>query len=429
MSEIGKIMENINRVKGLLESENFSLKKEGVLSVLNIQISNKKERNEFLKYASQQIQTFLDLNLIELYPVIVKVYISMRNELENSDDNLIRLSAEGIIEVQIELIYAIRNNIDIINDFKLFESIIFNLIKVDTKYSGAYSTFSYILSDKLKFQPDLIIHFLETWITYNKDRPKQISLFNNLFDELYRNQFPKFQVLLTNWLNSDNHYFHTAIFEIMRDFKLKDIDELSLSKSIIEKLSIRDVKYIISKILGFIYDKDLSKSLLYSILKFRIKDEELVKLISWIFKDYLIFNYYSIVNYLESKKKNATKEERTVINSIISESKKYYDTLYNLPLRNEFSPSEDRLKHFNKIQSKKFSNSFKENEENSNSFLNMMTTINFKTGKSMFAKFQGKYSDKMTPSLISHSTEMPRGEFIDPIGQSKLRLTWQNIKR
>jgi len=429
LSENGKIMENINKVKELLESENILLKKTGVLSVLNIQITSEKEKNTFLRYASKQFQLMLDLKLVELYPAITKVCKSMRSEIANADDNLIRLSKEKTIEVQIELIYALDNHIDVVKDNKLFKSILLSLVKVDTKYTGAYSTFSYILSDKLKLQPDLIMHFLETWIMYNKDRPKHINLFNDLFNELYRNQYPKFQVLLTNWLNSNNHYFHKAIFEIMRDFKLKDVDELSLSNNIIKKLSTRDIKYIVSKILGFIYDKDLSKTLLYSILKIRIKDDETVRLISLIYKDYLIFNYYSVIDYLEGKKKTATREEKKVINSIIFKSKKYYDNTYNLPLRNEFSPSEDRLKYFNKIQSKVFSKSFEEDEKKSNSFLSMMTTINFKTGKSMFAKFQGEYSDKMTPALISHSTEMPRGEFIDPIGQSKSRLIWQNTKR
>src|SRR5690606_10951762 len=101
---------------------------------------------------------------------------------------------------------------------------------------------------------------------------------------------------------------------------------------------------------------------------------------------------------------------------------------YNLPLMKEFSPSEDRLKIYNKIQSKIFSKSFEKNENERNSLASMFPTVIFRTGKSMFTKFEGQYSDKLTPALISHRTEMPRGEFIDPIGQAKKRLMWQNYK-
>lgn len=85
--------------------------------------------------------------------------------------------------------------------------------------------------------------------------------------------------------------------------------------------------------------------------------------------------------------------------------------------------------HYDKIQSKKFNKSYKESEAKSPSFFNTLKTINYRTGKSIFAKFEGKYTEKMTPALISHSGEMPRGEFIDPIGQKKERLLWQNFKR
>lgn len=181
--------------------------------------------------------------------------------------------------------------------------------------------------------------------------------------------------------------------------------------------------------MGFVYDKDLASSLLFSILESKSNIEETVNLIKKAYFGFLIFNYYSVQEYLKGKKKGATKRIRGIIDEICDTSNQYYDAFGNLPIMNEFSPSEIRMNHFNNVQSKLFSKSFEENKGGQNSFLDMVTTINFRTGKSSFAKFEGQYSDMMTPKLISHSTEMPRGEFIDRVGQLKLRLIWQNQSR
>lgn len=427
LSSSGEVKPNIKRIQDLLENIDVEQKKIGILSILNIQISDREEREKFLKYASEQLQKSIDSRLIEFFPLIAKTYKTLKKELKNWDKNLILLSEEDIIEVQIELIYALWNSIDVNDNPTLFQPILLNLIKVDTNNLSAYNILNYALIKCLKSKPKIVIDFLEKWIKHKEKRASHINIFKNLFQEFYQKSYSEFQGLITNWLNSDDPSFHVAIFEIMRDLKINNVNQLALSKEIITGLTPKDIKYVIFKILGFIYDKDLSKTLLYSILIIRIKDDEITKLISSVFKNHLIFNYYSITEYLEEKSKTATKKEKVIINSIIKKSKNYYDTVYNLPLKKEFSPSENRLKYYNKVQSKIFSKSFEENE---GGFLtSLFPTVNFRTGKDMFTKYEGQYSDKMTPSLISHSTEMPRGEFIDPIGQAKQRLGWQNYKR
>src|SRR5690606_19183059 len=209
------------------------------------------------------------------------------------------------------------NDIDINQYVELYEDILLSLIKMDTKYKGVYNTFSYVLGKVLKSHQEVVIRFIEKWIKHSHDRANQIGLFRNLFIELYHRDYPRFKILVTNWLNSNDPSFHIAIFEIMRELKLNDINELELSREIITDLSSNDVRYIVAKILGFIYDKDLSKTLLYSILISKIDDEDITKLVASIFKDYLIFNYYSVMEYLENKSKISSKKEKRIIGSII----------------------------------------------------------------------------------------------------------------
>lgn len=83
----------------------------------------------------------------------------------------------------------------------------------------------------------------------------------------------------------------------------------------------------------------------------------------------------------------------------------------------------------NKIQNKKLNKSYDQNNEDRNSFLNMLTPLHLRAGKTAFGKFEGEYSAPMQPQLISHSAEMPRGEFIDPTGQALFRIKCKIFRR
>jgi hypothetical protein len=85
--------------------------------------------------------------------------------------------------------------------------------------------------------------------------------------------------------------------------------------------------------------------------------------------------------------------------------------------------------HYDKIQNKKFRKMYKETEDNSSPLRGLFKNLHYRAGASSFTKYNGEYTERMTPGVVSHKGEMPRGEFIDPIGQKKERLLWQNFKR
>lgn len=418
----------IKKVKLLLESNDIDLKRVGLISVMNIEISDDEIERNFMEYTSNQLEKILETEDESYFDIVTKVYGNLRTKLTNSNPKLVELSQKNLPNVQYELVNLLWQHIKIDNEYDLFNSIIFNLDRINPEYKAICKSLNYLLTDISKTNPKLVIDFIEKWLLFDENRAKEIGVFNNLFIELHRNNYSQFKILLTNWLNSDNLVFQKSLFEILKNFKLNNIKELEISEEELKKLEISDVKYIICKIIGFIYDKDLSASILYSILRIRLNDTKIVQLISSVYINYLIFNYHSLLEYLEDKKKAASNKEIKIINSIKAKSLNYYDKIYKLPLKNEFKPLENRLKYFNKIESKKHEKSFNESEKE-NSFASIFKTINYRVGKSTFSKYEGEYTDVMTPSLISHSVELPRGEFIDPIGQAKYRLIMQNIKR
>ena len=238
-----------------------------------------------------------------------------------------------------------------------------------------------------------------------------------------------FQKLITEWLNDDCINFQLAIFGVIRELSYGNVETLKLDEKLLKGYNIYDIEYIARKIIGFVYEKDLSTSMLFSIIEAKYEDDSTLNYLGDIFVNHLIFNYYSTVDFLKDKKKSAPNKLKKAIDEIITEGKRYYDAYSKLELFKEFDPSEVRLNYINRLQNKKFSKSYNDSEKNSGSFSSLFTTLHFRVGKTSFAKFEGKYSAHMEPKLISHSTEMPRGEYIDPVGQAQLRLESQAFKR
>ena len=154
-----------------------------------------------------------------------------------------------------------------------------------------------------------------------------------------------------------------------------------------------------------------------------------VNFIKAIFNEYIVFNYPSTIEYLEEEKKKSSRKVQKVVNEIIEINKEYFEKINQLEFINEFNPSDKRLKIYNGIHQKEFQIKLKETTDNKHSFLNMCKNIQLRTGKGMFSKHEGIYTEKTEMSRIQSSAELPRGEFIDAIGQEKIRAIYRNYTR
>tara|TARA_R100000306_G_C4375623_1_gene141834 strand:+ start:729 stop:2309 length:1581 start_codon:yes stop_codon:yes gene_type:complete len=420
----------ISKTQGLILSDNDILKKIGISTIVKFDLSKEKCSTEFLHW----INTILfdlsnDEDCNKLWPSIFFVSRNKRKYLENSERIIENLATIKKIEIQLELLSYLSYNVDLETEFEKVEKYLPNLLHIDINYGGAYSQLSYFLETLSKKQLQIILDFLNSWIELNIENARKIGFFTHLLNTLFDEHYQEFQKFYTSWLNHDSPNFHIAIFEMCRAGEFREISQLTLSEEILRNYSIYDIEYITYKILAYVYDKDSSLSLIYSILEQKSNEKEIVLFLSEIFVDYLIFNYYSAIEFLNKKMKIAKPKLKKIIQDIIKEGEKSYSAYSELETLKEFAPSERRLNEYYRIQNKKFNKSYKEIGNNSNSFLNFAKNIHYRAGKSIFSKYRGEYTQDMTPALISHSTEMPRGEFIDPIGQAKLRLFWQNFKR
>lgn len=418
------------KIKKLVLCDNEFLRKIGLESIAKLDLSKENTPNEFLEWINTHLFDLANNGEQKgLWPSIFFVSRNHRQIFDNANEIIDILSTQRKVENQMELLSFLSYNLDLETEMDLVEKHLFNLLHIDLKYAGVYSQLSHFLETLLKMNLKVVLEFLGRWVDDNIENARKIGYFTYVLNELYDQYYSNFQMLYTNWLNNDKPNFHIAIFEMSRAGELRDTSNLTLSIEVLKDYSIYDIEYITYKILAYIYDRATSLSLVYSIFEQKFGDKEIDQFLSRLFVDYFIFNYYSTIDFLNEKKKNANPKLKKLIKEIVSEGERSYAAYSDLGFLKEFAPSERRLNQYNKIQSKKFRKSYKDTEKNSNSFLSMVKNLYFRTGKSSFAKFRGEYSQEMTPALISHSAEMPRGEFIDPIGQAKLRLLWQNFKR
>lgn len=418
-----------NTILNLLNDSNDVKVVQAISSIASFDLSDPKLEN-FISVIDNKFSEFV--NNGETNNILANIIFSSRNQrkhIPNADKNISKLLNRESDEIKAQLVDFLNFNIDIETEEEFYKEVLNSLISLDLRLKNIYNSLAYLLQQKVKNHSKTITEFINNWIAYNKDNAKNLKLLQPILNEIYDTKLIGFQILITDWLNEDNPNYHIATFSLMREMSYRGVSSMNLNANLIHDYKYEDIEYLSKKIIGFVYERELQTSLLYSIIDARYTDEKVIVLIGNIFINHLIFNYYSTIDFLKEKKKKANNKLKIILDQIINEGERYYDAYSKLKILKEFQPSEIRLKYIDRVQSKKFRKSYDEKEENNNSFLSMVTTLHFRSGKSSFGKFNGEYSAHMEPKLISHSSEMPRGEFIDPIGQSQLRLEGQNFKR
>lgn len=422
--------ETVLKIKELIHPGHSAKMIVGLQSIAQFESESLKCERDFLEFIEDEFERFLqNQEFKNMWPSILFVCRNKRGVIRNADDFIIRIWCEPDINIQMELIHLLAYNLDIETEENFYTQVLDKLVPLNIEYNGAYNHLSYTLGDKTKSHPQVLIDFLNKWIAYDKINAKNIQLFEYLLNSIISYSLETYEELITNWLNHDSSNFHIAVFEIMRAKHIMDIPELKISHKVLQRMTVYDVEYITYKILGYIYFQKTSTSMVYSILENKINEKNVVNFLKDVFVEYFIFNYYGTIEYLRDKQKDAEPELKKIINTVITEGEKHYEAYSELKFLKEFNPSEMRLSYINKIQHKKITKSLKEIEKNNNSFLSHLHSIHLKAGRTSFCKYEGEYTEQMGLSEVSAGGELPRGEFIDPIGQKKMRVTWQNHKR
>lgn len=256
--------------------------------------------------------------------------------------------------------------------------------------------------------------------------PKEnfIQIFSSLINQTSKEHL---SIWITKWFNDDKLLFNLKAGELVRQGYNRVGDPI-LSKSLLDRYSIWDVEYIVMKILGFVHQHEYLSSLIFSVLLRTPENKSVNTLVESTFLNHILYNYKSPKAFLKEKIKAGSKLEKKLARGILKEFNRSEARLDNLERLKELEGSSTRINEYHKIRFKGFDLE-KEVYERS-SIAQMARRIQMKAGKGFFFRNKnGSYSSTSNFGFIQHSFEMPRGEFVNPVGQELNRRFYQIFKR
>ena len=417
-----------DEIFSLIKSSNENEINIGVKAAYQVIIKDKQEELKFLNQVSNNLIKVIKKESFKNLGAITRLYNKHLNSISEAKEIIVELLQKKNTEVQSEVARSLNEEIKFEADPEYFQKCLNLLTYTEYKYKGIYNTIEFRLKDTIAKNPEIIIEFINKWVLNNKGKIKEISVLKRIIAELYSTHPKRIEILFLDWLNSDNQLYKNALHFVINNFD-DNINPIGLPKELLKNLNEEDSLYIVFMIVGNILDQKYASEMLYNILEVNYKNERIRNHIASLFVKYLIINYYSVTDILKTKRKNANKIITSIIDQIIEASENYYKQVSELEIINEFEPSDKRMNYYLKQHNVQMQKLMDESESKNNSFLNMFTNINIKAGKSFFSKHRGEYSQEAEMQNFKSSFEMPRIQSIDEIGQEKIRLMWQNMKR
>lgn len=417
-----------DKILSLINSSSEDETHLGISAAYQTIIKDQKKELIFLDKIQDSIQKVAERNSIKSLGIITRFYNKYLKKIDGAKEIIIKLLLLKNVDVQNEVARSLNEEFKPDEDKDYFQTCLNLLSFTDAKYKGIYNTIEYRLKGIIVSHPDIIVEFINNWVINNKKNLKGVSVLEGLVQELYFKHPKIIEKLFLDWLNSDNSTYKHALQFVISGLNSK-VDVVGFPKESLKDLSETDSLYIVFMIVGYILDRKYASEMLYSILEVKYNSARVRNHIATLFVKYLIINYYSVTDILKNKRKSANKTIKSVIDQIINASEHYYQQVSDLELVNEFEPSDKRMQYFLKQQNVQMQKMMNASDKKRDSFMDMLTNVNLRAGKSFFSKYRGEYSQETEMQSFKSSFEVARVQFIDEVGQEKLRLMWQNTKR
>lgn len=415
-------------ILSLIKSDNDNEICAGVNSAYQVVIKDSEERINFLKDVNKALTPILNKKSSQCFGIITRFYNKNIRDVEEFREKVVRLLKRKEFVIQNEVARSLTEEIKREDNPEYFQRCLNLMVFTDVKHDWIYRTLYYRLKKEIVNNPKSIIEFINEWVKNNQGKQKGIKVLKDMIYDLYAEHPKVIRKLFLSWLNSDMRSYKIALHFLINELN-DDIDVISLPKKDLKELSERDSLYIVFMIVGYIPDYKYTSEMLYNVLEANYENERIRNHIATLFAKHLIINHYSVTNILKAKRKKSNKIIKSIIDQVVSDSNNYYKQLSDLEFLNEFEPSETRMDYYYKQQNKLIQKLMNNEESRNESFLSMMTNISIRTGKSFFLKYDGKYTEESEMQNFKSSIEISRSRNIDEIGEEKLKLMWQNIKR
>lgn len=273
-----------------------------------------------------------------------------------------------------------------------------------------------------------LLDFLNAYIGSEFFNEEIFEPYLRLYATWRQKNSPFFQNIIGQYLNHNNSNFHKVVHGITQEMTTFRNYNLTFTTEFMNTLTESDKDFVINKLMGYIHNHEIQLSLLLSLLDHNPEQAYISANISGLISQYIGYNYHSIVEILNKRKKEVKPSSQEYIIGAIEAIEEYYKAKTSLPALSEFNPSAKRVEIFMKAHNKQLKEII-ESKPSEPSFFDHVHKVRLKAGKTWFSKIDGKYNKPSALSSLGHSFELPRGEFIDPTNQTLLRISFRAYKR
>ncbi len=374
---------------------------------------------QFLSVIDTEKYKTEELEILTIYAITNHFNLS-----RSCEKILLALSASASQKVISAVAYSLHTNFSSFSA-EWYRECLFSLCDMATVEANGVILFLNMIFEKLRDNDfSLYEHCFSRLISSNNFSFDLAKVYKQSLTSLLHKDPNRFSLLISKWFNNENNKFHAFLEKLSAEFFISNIQKIEISKEYLDGIDERDFVFIIHKVTGFINNNKNQIYLLLSCLRRSPCPSDAVKFIKGIFVSHICYNYPSTIEFLQSIRAEYDEETQKIIGEIISESNKYFETRSKMAVLKEFGPSELRSKIFFEIRQKQMRASYNEPSKEG-SFMQMTKKIILKGGKYWFTKQNGKYTEKHPLGTFEYSGELPRGEFIDPVGQHLFRLQFK----
>lgn len=314
------------------------------------------------------------------------------------------------------------------------KTIILKFANYDLKHLGITDKIDWILFNLAHSNKeiDFVYEYLNTWVSKHSNEelnqfPMDVCFKISIFEMI---KIDDLNVkLIFNWLNSDEFKYHICAAQYLNYATNHGMKAPNLESDILKKLSTNDAIYIIRKTLGFVFDFNLSASIIFSLLK--SMSASMDNLFIEVFSSILGKDYpHQTISFLNLKKDafqstiSLKKESIEASIKIIEYSIEKYNSLKIAP--ELISPNEIKNEHFLNFQMQ-VNESFKEARKKS--IFGQFGNVEINEGRGHFSYYQGKFSNIAYLSTLSHEFNIPRNELVNAVHAKYRRIQFRHAVR
>ena len=420
---------------GLTEAHQSALRRVGVAALGRFNYAER-EGSDLLVPTWERFEALKGEQNPEIDQALARAYGNMLHQKPEATDALVDLSARSDPIVQIQVASILFMAADKTRDEPWFRSALLNLARVSTSHAGTWQELDHCTARCVEDTPNLVVEFMEAAVVSrdygSEGREAELpKLLNFTFSRMVQHHPEILRAVVTRWFASSEIRLHRAAADVVHSsYDLLGAEQpwLTLDKQVLDALAEQTVVYVLQRIMGHVVTSRPLAALLLSAVQREPRSPAFLDFVAGALAGYVLYNYPNEAGgYLRSRIESgeASEVEFKLAEAALNHSEAYSKALRDLPRLKELQTPSRRL-YLLRLAEHKQQATIMEEANNQSVIMSLATRVPLKYGRGFFMERDGNFTEPSNLSSFSHSVERPRGELIDPIGQTLQRMECQS---